>query len=168
MKPRALVAAVAKEFGMTATAIGGIKKHAPFIRARAICVHLLRKHFRLSYKEIGAELGGRDHATILASLRAAERYLEDRTTADRVTLLERRLGLNGIEEEALLKDTTKIKWLVPGDAYPTRFPDGSCGHGVAYLSGILIYVGDVDGEAVFVSEHTIELAKKARGWEEKS
>ncbi|HEY7255148.1 MAG TPA: chromosomal replication initiator protein DnaA [Solirubrobacterales bacterium] len=70
-------AAVASSFGIsTADLIGPSRAAAP-VRARHIAILLTRESTSLSLPEIGQRFGGRDHSTVLNSLRRARAAVED-------------------------------------------------------------------------------------------
>ncbi len=81
-------ARVAAEFGVsTAELVGSTRAAAP-LRARQVAIFLTRELTDLSLPQIGRLYGGRDHSTVLNSVRRVEAGLiEDQALADRVTEL---------------------------------------------------------------------------------
>ncbi len=50
----------------------GKRRHQSISLPRQVCMYLVRQHTRLSLEEIGAQFGGRDHSTVIHSLRKVE------------------------------------------------------------------------------------------------
>jgi chromosomal replication initiator protein len=67
-----IIKCTAKNFRMTVRDLTGSSRRRSAIRARAACVYLARTLLHLSFQKIGQQLGGRDHTTVLHSLRRAE------------------------------------------------------------------------------------------------
>jgi chromosomal replication initiator protein len=79
---------VASAFGISAEELVGSSRAATPLRARQIAILLTRETTDLSLPQIGRLYGGRDHSTILNSLRRAEaRLSEDKDLARRVSEL---------------------------------------------------------------------------------
>jgi chromosomal replication initiation ATPase DnaA len=66
-----VVGRVAFEMGMTRTHIIGQGREAAHARARFAIVWVVREAYGLSYPQIGRQLGGRDHTTIMAAYKRA-------------------------------------------------------------------------------------------------
>ncbi len=64
--------AVASSFGVSAADLVGPSRAAGPVRARHVAILLTRESTALSLPEIGQRFGGRDHSTVLNSLRRAE------------------------------------------------------------------------------------------------
>ncbi|MBQ9735393.1 MAG: chromosomal replication initiator protein DnaA [Clostridia bacterium] len=62
---------VAEYYGVTAEDIRGQKRNAGIAMARHMCIYLIRKNTSLSLEEIGEKFG-RNHATVISSLRKIE------------------------------------------------------------------------------------------------
>lgn len=60
---------VIKHMGVSLVDIASERRQAPIVRARQIACWLMRTHTLLSFPQIGAKLGGRDHTTILHAVR---------------------------------------------------------------------------------------------------
>ena len=60
---------VVKHTGVSLVGIASDRRQAPLVRARQIACWLMRAHTLLSFPQIGAKLGGRDHTTILHAVR---------------------------------------------------------------------------------------------------
>jgi chromosomal replication initiator protein len=65
-------AAVATSFGISTADLIGPTRAAEPVLARHVAILLTREHTELSLPEIGRRFGGRDHSTILNSIRRAE------------------------------------------------------------------------------------------------
>jgi len=79
---------VAETFGISRAELVGSSRAATPLRARQIAIFLTRELTELSLPQIGRLYGGRDHSTVLNSLRRVEARLdEDPALADRVQRL---------------------------------------------------------------------------------
>ena len=79
---------VAETFGISRAELIGSSRAATPLRARQIAIFLTRELTELSLPQIGRLYGGRDHSTVLNSLRRVEARLdEDPALADRVQRL---------------------------------------------------------------------------------
>jgi chromosomal replication initiator protein len=79
---------VATEFGVSRAELVGSTRAATPLRARQVAIFLTRELTDLSLPQIGRLYGGRDHSTVLNSLRRVEaRLTEDPTLAGRVSEL---------------------------------------------------------------------------------
>lgn len=63
--PDDVINAVCNYFDIKPTQLKGTKRTAGLVRARHICMYLLKEELRLTYSEIGNVLGGRDHTTVM-------------------------------------------------------------------------------------------------------
>ncbi len=69
------------------------KRHKSITEPRQVCMWLARKCTRLSLQEIGAYFGGRDHTTVMHSIRTVDDRLEqDNTFAQQIDHLEGRVA----------------------------------------------------------------------------
>ena len=81
-------ARVATEFGVSRAELVGSTRAATPLRARQVAIFLTRELTDLSLPQIGRLYGGRDHSTVLNSLRRVEAKLaEDPALVDRVSEL---------------------------------------------------------------------------------
>ena len=71
-----VIAAVASEFGISSEDLLGGRRYKRLVRARDMAALVLRDYLLLSFKEIGNELGGKDHATMISSVRRAKKRIE--------------------------------------------------------------------------------------------
>jgi chromosomal replication initiator protein len=79
---------VAEGFGISRAELVGSSRAATPLRARQVAIFLTRELTDLSLPQIGRLYGGRDHSTVLNSLRRVETHLgEDPALADRVERL---------------------------------------------------------------------------------
>lgn len=70
-----LLTAVAAEHGVALDELVGHRRHASLVRARDHAAALLRWSTSLSYPELGRVLGGRDHTTVIESVKRHERAI---------------------------------------------------------------------------------------------
>jgi chromosomal replication initiator protein len=76
---------VAADFGVSRAELVGSTRAATPVRARQVAIYLTRELTDLSLPQIGRLYGGRDHSTILNSVRRIEAGVaEDQTLAERV------------------------------------------------------------------------------------
>ena len=68
---RKVIAITAAHFGFTTELLCGQRRKQPIVRARYIVVHMVSELTGMSTPELGLKLGGRDHTTIIHSLRRA-------------------------------------------------------------------------------------------------
>lgn len=79
---------VAKSFGISRVELVGSTRAATPVRARQVAIYLTRELTDLSLPQIGRLYGGRDHSTVLNSIRRVEaRSAEDRDLAVRIDKL---------------------------------------------------------------------------------
>lgn len=69
-EPPQILDAVARHFGVTVEELQGKARHKQIVAPRHLAMYLLREDARLSYPQIGAMLGGRDHTSVLHGCRA--------------------------------------------------------------------------------------------------
>jgi len=62
---KVVIQAVADSFSLTADDITARKRDKQTILARQIAMYLLRQETNCSFAQIGQELGGRDHSTVI-------------------------------------------------------------------------------------------------------
>lgn len=75
-----IIRMVVKRTGVTRAELASDRRRAPLVRARQVACWLMRHHTTLSFPQIGARLGGRDHTTILHAVRKIDE-LRDRDPA---------------------------------------------------------------------------------------
>jgi chromosomal replication initiator protein len=63
--PALVIEAVAAGFGLTPADLAGRKRDKGTALARQVAMHLMRQETGCSLAQIGIELGGRDHSTVL-------------------------------------------------------------------------------------------------------
>jgi chromosomal replication initiator protein len=89
---------VAEGFGISRAELVGSSRAATPLRARQVAIFLTRELTDLSLPQIGRLYGGRDHSTILNSLRRIEAGLDqDSVLADRVQELRRAIHNPAVE-----------------------------------------------------------------------
>jgi chromosomal replication initiator protein len=76
--PRAILAAVAKQFHVTQADLKGPSRRQAISEARGIAMYLLRELTRATFENIGQQFGGRDHTTVMhACQKTMERLAAD-------------------------------------------------------------------------------------------
>lgn len=72
-----VVRATAEVFGIDRTTLCGPRKPSHYVRARAIGMHFANRTLVIGLGRIGAAFGGRDHTTVLHSVRNIDMCLQD-------------------------------------------------------------------------------------------
>jgi chromosomal replication initiator protein len=67
-----IIAAVTDFYGVRLTDLQSKRRHRSVTLPRQICMYLARHHTRHSLEEIGGHFGGRDHTTVMHSIKAVE------------------------------------------------------------------------------------------------
>ena len=76
-KPSYIIETVSKFYGVSSEDIIGERRGKDIVSARHCAVYLIRTLTKYSLPEIGAILGGRNHSTILASVRKVEQDMRE-------------------------------------------------------------------------------------------
>lgn len=76
IEPQALLALVARQFGISLEDLTGAKRKQEMVRARQVAMYLLRQELDLPFARIGELFGGRDHATAIHGVRKIAEALE--------------------------------------------------------------------------------------------
>ena len=71
-----IIAAVADFYGLLAEDLLSAKRKADVLLARQVAIYLMRENTGISLKKIGDIFGGKDHATIINSVRRIEKEIE--------------------------------------------------------------------------------------------
>lgn len=75
------------------------KRHKSVTEPRQVCMWLARKHTRFSLEEVGGYFGGRDHTTVMHSIRTIDdRITTDPTFTRQINLLDDKVRAAGMEE----------------------------------------------------------------------
>lgn len=72
---RKIIGAVSLHYGICQTDLCSERKTADIVRPRQVAMYLARHHTTLSYPQIGRAFGGRDHTTVLHSVRRIEELM---------------------------------------------------------------------------------------------
>ena len=87
-----IIAATCAYFGISADELAGASRVAALARARQIAMYLCRELTDLSLPKIGSRFGGRDHTTVMHSVKKIDTKMgEDRQLFDQVTELTNRI-----------------------------------------------------------------------------
>ncbi len=70
--PDIIIATVAEVYGFTSKQITGKKRYPRIAEARQLCIYLCRTMLGITYMEIGKIFGGKDHSTIVYSIKKIE------------------------------------------------------------------------------------------------
>lgn len=71
-----VIEAICNYYNIKTTQLKGSKRDASLVRARHICMYLLKEQ-GLTYVEIGNLLGGRDHTTIMHGVEKIEALIQN-------------------------------------------------------------------------------------------
>ncbi|MHB9091332.1 MAG: chromosomal replication initiator protein DnaA, partial [Chloroflexota bacterium] len=74
--PQAVVEAVAKHYAIDSRLLRGKQRDREIVLPRQVAMYLLRKETDCSFVEIGRELGGRDHSTVMHGCERIESEIE--------------------------------------------------------------------------------------------
>lgn len=74
--PQSVIGAVARHYGLDVRVLRGKQRDKEIVVPRQIAMYLLRKETDASLVEIGRELGGRDHSTVLHGCARVESEME--------------------------------------------------------------------------------------------
>lgn len=78
ISPRAVIAAVAKQFHVTVKDLKGTSRRQAINTARGVAMYLLRHHTKQTFEQIGQHFAGRDHTTVMhACQKTTERLAGD-------------------------------------------------------------------------------------------
>ena len=89
-----IVRAVSRRLGLSMVEVRGPRRARPLAQARHLIAYLAHEYADFSLPAIGRALGGRDHTTILHSVRKASSLLsEDPALAQLARTVRRGLGL---------------------------------------------------------------------------
>jgi len=91
-----ILSAVAAYYGITEDDLRGVQRHHRIAQPRQIAMYLLREETNASLPQIGAELGGRDHTTVLYGYERVRARLEhdDQLKREVLTLKEQLYAQN--------------------------------------------------------------------------
>lgn len=67
-----IIAVVTEFYGVRPTDLQSKRRHRSITGPRQVCMYLARNHTRHSLEEIGGHFGGRDHTTVMHSVRTVE------------------------------------------------------------------------------------------------
>ena len=72
-----IIGEVSRTFNVSPADIRGTKRNANVASARRVAIYILREVTGMSMEEIGREFSGRDHSTIVYSLKTMERDMKN-------------------------------------------------------------------------------------------
>lgn len=77
LNPDHVISTVAEHFNLGVKEITGSKRHASIAQARQIAMWLCKKLLPVSYPSLGRSFGGKDHSTVLYSVKKIEQLQDD-------------------------------------------------------------------------------------------
>lgn len=77
LKSEHVIALVADHFGVSIKELKGSKRHARIAQARQVSMYLCKKLLPVSYPALGRTFGGKDHSTVLYSVKKIEQLRDD-------------------------------------------------------------------------------------------
>jgi chromosomal replication initiator protein len=91
---RTILQAVSKYCAVPQKLLKSSSRRQSIVQARSIVIYLSRELVGLSYERIGADLGGRDHTTVIHSHRKIERQISnDHLMREAINELKQRLAI---------------------------------------------------------------------------
>ena len=88
-----IIDAVTRFYGVKLSDLQSRRRHKSVTEPRQVCMFLARKKTRFSLEEIGGYFGGRDHTTVMHSVRIVDQRMgKDDDFASQVQLLDHRVG----------------------------------------------------------------------------
>jgi chromosomal replication initiator protein len=88
-----IIDAVTEFYNIKLSDLQSRRRHKSVTEPRQVCMWLARKRTRFSLEEIGAYFGGRDHTTVMHSIRTVDdRKSTEPAFAEQVTLLDQRIS----------------------------------------------------------------------------
>jgi len=78
--PDDVITAVCNYYHIKPTQIKGAKRDAALVRARQVCMYILRERLKITTVEVGHLLGGRDHTTILHGVDKITKLVDNKDT----------------------------------------------------------------------------------------
>ena len=72
-----IIGEVSRTFNVSVSDIRGTKRNASIASARRVAIYILREVTGMSMEDIGREFSGRDHSTIVYSLKTMERDMKN-------------------------------------------------------------------------------------------
>ncbi len=86
---------VAEHFEVSVESLQGKSRKRPYVLARQLSMYLAKNYTSHSLKEIGKNFGGRDHTTVIHSVRAVQNQIDtDHLFKDVVSQLEKKVELS--------------------------------------------------------------------------
>ncbi|MBK7466486.1 MAG: chromosomal replication initiator protein DnaA [Saprospiraceae bacterium] len=94
LTPDEILEFVCTESHVSAALVKGKSRKGPVAQARHLSIYFIKKHLsHLTLKEIGEAFGGKDHSTILHSIKAVDIQMEtDKIFRDKVEDFDKKLG----------------------------------------------------------------------------
>jgi chromosomal replication initiator protein len=88
-----IIDVVTKFYNVKLSELQSKRRHKSITEPRQVCMYLARKHTRFSLQEVGAFFGGRDHTTVMHSIKTIEERMEQEPQfAEQVEHLDAQFG----------------------------------------------------------------------------
>lgn len=98
LHPEDVIRSTCVFYDIKPTLLKGPRRNARLVRARQVCMYLLKKELGLTFAEIGNVLGGRDHTTIMHGVDKVENLLSKGVYSDEITGITRLTSSTSQEE----------------------------------------------------------------------
>lgn len=77
IRPEAILESICEYFGLAPKDLMSGRRQRTISLARSVAMHLVRKTAKLSFPEIGARMGKRNHSTVISACRRIEKAVTD-------------------------------------------------------------------------------------------
>ncbi|GAB7021608.1 DnaA ATPase domain-containing protein [Salidesulfovibrio brasiliensis] len=77
LTPKQIMSVVGDHFNINVRDLVGSKRHQPVAQARQVAMYLCRELLNISYPALGRAFGGKDHSTVLYSVKKVKQLRED-------------------------------------------------------------------------------------------
>lgn len=77
IKPDQIIETICDYYSIKPTQLKGKKRDAYLVQARHMCMYLLKEEAGLTYADIGYQLGGRDHTTVMHAVEKISNLMKD-------------------------------------------------------------------------------------------
>ena len=97
-----IIDAVTNYYGVRLSDLQSKRRHKSVTGPRQICMWMARKHTNFSLQEIGGYFGGRDHTTVMHSIRIVEERISgDDNYANQIRQIQQQVGIPQLEPAAV-------------------------------------------------------------------
>jgi len=97
-----IIDAVTNYYGVRLSDLQSKRRHKSVTGPRQICMWMARQHTNFSLQEIGGYFGGRDHTTVMHSIRIVEERISgDNNYANQIRQIQQQVGIPQLEPAAV-------------------------------------------------------------------